>query len=275
VFIHVVNDEGLALLAPKIYVAAPTKGDDRVTIFAGTYTNTQSGITGTEQQYGSGTLNTNVSQGATTCAVLVEGPADDIFKAGMTVRISDRQTVDSIGNEQFLVLASDASYAGAVATLTFTTPLSYNFSTASPTYVSSVYAPPDVQASIADFALVSAAGTFDSIAHPIQPNNVGSIEQLWTVTFTSSTSYTVTGDTVGSVGPGTVGTNFVPANPAFSKPYFVLPSAGFGGTFAAGNTLQFRTHPAAVPVWYRRVVPPGATSISANKVSVVVDGESE
>jgi hypothetical protein len=64
VFIHVVNDEGLALLAPKIYVAAPTKGDDRVTIFAGTYTNTQSGITGTEQQYGSGTLNTNVSQGA-------------------------------------------------------------------------------------------------------------------------------------------------------------------------------------------------------------------
>lgn len=274
--IHVANDEGLALIAPKVYVTAPTPGDDRVTIFAGTHTNTQNSITGSEQQYGAGTLNADATLGATTCAVLVEAATDDIFKAGMTVRISDRQTVDGLGNEQFLVLSSNATYAGNVATLTFTTtPLAYNFATASPTYVSSVYTPADVQASVTDFSIASAGGTFDSVAHPVIPNGIGAIEQLWTVTFSSSSSYTVSGDTVGSVGAGTVGTNFVPANPNFSKPYFTLPSAGFGGTFANGNTIQFRTHPAAVPIWYKRTVPAGANSISGNRVTVGIDGESE
>lgn len=275
-FIHVSNDESLALIAPKVYVMAPTPGDDRVTIFAGTHTNTQSGITGSEQQYGAGTLNVDVSLNDTTCQVLVENAADDIFKSGMTVRISDRQTVDGIGNEQFLTLASDATYVGNVATLTFTTtPLAYNFQTASPTYVSSVHTPADCQASVSDFSITSAGGTFDIDNHPIQPHGIGSIEQLWTLTFTSSTTFIASGDTVGGVGVGTIGTDFVPANSAFSKPYFTLPSAGFSGTFANGNTIQFRTHPAAIPIWYKRTVPPGANSISSNKVVVGADGESE
>ncbi len=275
-FVHVANDEGLALIAPKVYVTAPTPGDDRVTIFAGTPTNTQSGITGTEQQYGAGTLNADAGLGATTCQVLVENAADAIFKSGMTVRISDRQTVDGVGNEQFLLLSANATYSGNVATLTFTTtPLAYNFQTVSPTYVSSVYTPVDTQATVTDIALTSALGTFDSVNHPIVPHGVGSIEQLWTLTFTSSTTFTATGDTVGAIGIGTIGTNFVPANPNFSKPFFTLPSAAFGGTFANGNTIQFRTHPAAIPIWYKRVVPPGANSISANRVTVAVDGESE
>ncbi len=275
-FIHVANDDGLALIAPKVYVVAPTPGDDRVTLFLGTHTNTQAGITGTEQQYGAGTLNANVGLGATTCQVLVENAADGIFKSGMTVRISDRQTVDGIGNEQFLILASDATYSGNVATLTFTTtPLAYNFQTASPTYVSSVITPADTQASVTDFALTSALGTFDLANHPIVAHGIGSIEQLWTLTFSSGTTFTASGDTVGAIGTGTIGTNFVPANPNFSKPFFTLPAAAFGGTYANGNTIQFRTHPAAIPIWYKRTVPPGANSISANKVLVAVDGESE
>ena len=275
-FIHVANDESLALIAPKVYVMAPTPGDDRVTIFAGTHTNTQSGITGSEQQYGAGTLNANASLSATTCQVLVENAADAIFKSGMTVRISDRQTIDGIGNEQFLVLSAEPTYAGNVATLTFTTtPLAYNFLTATPTYVSSVLTHADAAASVADYSLTSAAGTFDSVGQPVQPHGIGSIEQLWTLTFSSSTTFTASGDTVGAVGTGNTSTNFVPANPAFSKPYFTVPAAAFGGTYANGDTVQFRTHPASIPIWYKQVVPAGANSLSANKVVVGVDGESE
>lgn len=275
-FLHIANDDSLALIAPKIYLMAPTPGDDRVTIFAGTQTNTQAGITGSEQQYGAGTLNANANLAATTLAVLVEAAADAMFKNGMTVRISDRQTVDGVGNEQFLVLSADASYAGNVATLTFTTtPLAFNFSAASPTYVSSCLSPADIAASISDWVLTSAAGTYDTVNFPVVPHGIGSIEQLWTATFASPTSFTVTGDTVGSVGNGTVGTNFVPANPAYSKPFFTLPSAGWGGTFANGNTAQWRTHPAGAPIWYKRTVPAGANSLSANKVITGFDGESE
>lgn len=275
-FIHIANDESLALISPKVFVMAPTPGDDRVLIFAGSFTDTQAGITGTEQLYGAGMLNTTALLNDTTMAVLVESAADAIFKSGMTVRISDRQTVDGIGNEQFVILSADATYVGNVATLTFTTtPLAYNFQTAAPTYVSSVYTPADIQASVTDWLLTSALGTFNTTTHPVKAHGVGAIEQLWTLTFNSSTGFVASGDTVGSVGAGTIGTNFVPANPAFSKPYFTLPWAGFGGTYANGNTIQFRTHPAAIPIWYRRIIPAGANSLSANKVTVGVDGESE
>lgn len=275
-FIHVANDDSLSLIAPKIYVMAPTPGDDRVTIFAGTQLGTQAAVTGSEQQYGAGTLNANASLGATTCTVLVESAAADIFKSGMTVRISDRQTVDGPGNEQFITLSANATYAGNVATLTFTgTPLAYNFLTTAPTYVSSVLTPADIAASVTDWVLVSGAGTFNTVTHPVRPHGIGSVEQLWTLTFTNATTYSATGDTVGSVGTGNVGSDFTPANPAFGKPYLTVLSAGFGGTYTAGNTIQFRTHPAAFPLMYKRVVPAGANSLSANRVVVGVDGESE
>lgn len=275
-FLHVANDDSLALIAPKIFLMAPTLADDRVTIFLGTNTNTQAAITGSEQQYGAGTLNANATLGATTCQVLVEAAADALFKNGMTVRISDRQTIDGIGNEQYVVLSADASYSGNVATLTFTgTPLAYNFAAATPSYASSCITPADIQATVTDWALTSGAGTFDSVNFPVQPHGIGSIEQLWTMLWTSPTSYTVSGDTVGAIGTGTINTNFVPANPAYSKPFFTIPSAAFGGTFANGNSASFRTHPASAPIWYKRTVPAGATSLSNNRVITGYDGESE
>jgi hypothetical protein len=275
-FIHVANDDDLTLIAPKVYVMAPTPGDDRVTIFPATQSATQTSITGTEQQYGAGTLNATVSAAGTTCTVLCEtGITTQLWKSGMTVRISDRQTVDGAGNEQFLVLSSDATYSGNVATLTFTTtPLATGFNASTPTYVSGCILPGDISTSVANYAETSGSGTYDEVTYPPVLDFISSIEQLWTVTFTSPTAFTVAGDTVGSVGSGTTATDFAPSNPAYSKPYFTLRSAGWGGTWANGNTLVFRSKPAAIGIWYKRVVPAGANSLSGNKVIVGIDGES-
>lgn len=275
-FIHVASDDSLALIAPKVFVSSPTPGDDRVTIFLGTQTDTQAAITGAEPRYGAGTLNASALAGATSIQVLVENAADNIFRNGMQVRISDRQSLEGSGNDQYLLLSEAPTYSGNVATLTFaTTPLAVNFSTAGPTYVSGVMATPDVAASVSDFVVTSTLGTYNHAGNPIRLHGVGTIEQLWTLTFTSSTVFTASGDTVGVVGTGNVGTNFIPANPAFSKPFLTLLAAGFGGTFAPGDTIRFRTHPAAIPVWYRQDVPAGANSLAANRVAVAVDGESE
>lgn len=276
-FIHVANNDTLGLIAAKIFVTRPTPGDDRVTIFPGTQTDTQAAITGSEQQYGAGTLNANASIGATTCQVLVEAAADGLFKTGMTVRISDKTSVDAgPGNEQFLTLSANATYAGNVATLTFTsTPLAYNFLAATPTYVSSCLTSALVQASVTDWAETSGAGTYNEATYPVAPHGIGSIEQLWTLTFTSSTAFNISGDTLGVIGTGNITTDTLPNNPAHSKPYFTMQSEGFGGTWAVGNTIQFRTHPAGFPIWYKRVIPAGAASLGSNRVIVGVDGESE
>ena len=274
-FIHVANDEDLTLIAPKVYVMAPTPGDDRVTIIAANQTNTQTNITGTEQQYGAGTLNASVTLAATSCTVLVEDAAADIFNSGMTVRISDRQTIDGAGNEQFLVLSADATYTGNVATLTFTTtPLATGFSAVGPTYVSSCLLPGDISASLTSYSESSGTGTYNEATYPVVLDSIGTIEQLWTLTFSNATTFSVSGDTVGSVGSGNITTTFAPTNTAYSKPYFTLNSAGFGGAWANGNTISFRTHPASIPIWYKRVVPAGASSLSGNKVIVGIDGES-
>lgn len=273
-FIHIANDSDLALIGPKIFVMAPTPGDDRVLIFPGTQTNTQTSITGSEQLYGAGTLNANVSAAATTCTALVEAAVDAIFKTGMTVRISDKQTIDGAGNEQYLTLSADATYVGNVATLTFTTtPLAYAFTAATPTYVSSCIVPGDIQTSISNW-VETGAGTYDETTYPVLGDSISSIYQLWTLTFSSATAFTVSGDTIGSVGAGTTSSNFAPSNPAYSKPYFTLRSAGFGGTWANGNTIVFRTSPASTAIWYKRIVPAAANSLSGNKVIVGCDGES-
>lgn len=48
----------------------------------------------------------------------------------------------------------------------------------------------------------------------------------------------------------------------------------FGGTFATGDTIAFTTQPAAIALWYKRVVPAGASSFSGNQVIVGIDCES-
>jgi hypothetical protein len=93
------------------------------------------------------------------------------------------------------------------------------------------------------------------------------------LTFTSATAFNIAGDTVGAVGSGNTSSGAAPNNPAFNKPYFTLNAALFGGSYVAGNMLTFSTHPAAVPLWVRQVVPDGAVAMSNNTFSIYIDGE--
>ncbi|MBF0141806.1 MAG: hypothetical protein HQL74_16220 [Magnetococcales bacterium] len=101
------------------------------------------------------------------------------------------------------------------------------------------------------------------------------MEQTWSITFTNATAFTCFGDTVGSVGGGTITADFSPANAAYSKPFFTLSSSSWGGSWAAGDVLTFRTHPAAVPIWEVRVIPANSGSLSGDFVDFGIYGESE
>lgn len=273
VHIHVANDDDLTFVRPRVFIETSTPGDDYVTFFPGTHTDTQSSITGIERQYGAGKLNGDVLAGVTSIGVLTELAALNYIRNGDILRVSDKTTVDdAIGNEQYVTVSGVPSYSGDVATVVFTPALSHNFA-ASNTKVASVYEIADLKGSVSGWA-ETGSGTFNEATYPVLVDSIGGIAQTWTLTFTTPTTYNVVGDTVGAVGGGNVSSNFTPTNATYSKPYFLLPLLGWGGIWTIGDTIVFTTSPCAIPIWEKRIIPTGANSLSGNKVIFAVDGES-
>ncbi len=272
-FIKNTNGSLLTAEEAKLFVENYAPGADRVLIFPATQTDIQSGITGSEQLYGCGQLDQDTGTDALSIDVEVEDAADDIFVDGMLIRISDKDEIDGTGNEEYVRLYGDAVYAGNIATLTLDTPLANEYDAVN-TLVASVIEAGDIVAVVDPAVVTSTGGTFSDDSDPILPDNVGTIEQNWTLTFNAPTTFAVVGDTVGSVGSGNTGENFEPTNAGANAPYFTIDFAAFGGTFQSGDTITFSTTPAAFPVWYKQVVPAGAASYPNDRVVVGMDYES-
>lgn len=273
-FLHVANSENLSFISPKIFVYKPTAGDDHTVIFLGTQVDTQATMSAPSQVYGAGKLNSDAIAGATSISVLVENWAvSPIFAVGMTIRITNMADISSgTGTAELLTIApSGVSAAGNVITLTLTTPLANPYS-ATDSYVASVISTSDVVAA-STVPVVSGGGAYNNSTYPILGDNIGSIQQDWTVTFTSASQYNIVGNTIGSLGTFNTTSDAVPNNPAFSRPYFTINRLGWSGT-VLGTSMTFTTTPASIPIWYKRVVPAGAASISVNGVYVGFSGES-
>jgi len=141
--------------------------------------------------------------------------------------------------------------------------------------VSSLFYPAsDTETSVTTPVVTSTAGTLDTTTYPIILDNIGTVYEAWTITFSDATNYTLTGDTLtGTIASGTTSGDLSPTNSDVSKPYFTLEYEAFGGTFANGDTITFTTSPAAIPIGQKRVVPAGSASLANNKVTQVLVGE--
>ncbi|MBF0273577.1 MAG: hypothetical protein HQL98_16150, partial [Magnetococcales bacterium] len=175
---------------------------------------------------------------------------------------------------------------GNLATLTLAigTTLAYAYLAVN-TRVASVLEYGDVWAETNAYALSTSAGTFggwNGTGTPSAPlrdarivDHIAGIEQTWTLTIGYyGQDFQCVGDTVGFVGQGQSRT-VAPINPAFSRPYFTLPSSFWGGSWQSGEVVSFTTHPAAIPIWEKRIIPPNTDSLSGNKVVIGISGESE
>ena len=283
-FLKVVNDADETLFYPQVWLDRITQGDDWVTFFAGTQTDTQNNLVGTERKYGCAVLKTNVAASAGSIIVTVEDAAlatgnDAIFANGDTIRITNKDTPSSgTGTEEFHVINGAPSVVGNDITITLTGTLANAYNTTDGIYgtrIMSVYAPSDIEASFDSFVVTSAAGTYDESTYPVLLDNIGTINQTVTITFTDATTFTAASNVAGvTLTGGSIGTTYSPNNPEVTKPYFVLDKDGFGGTWIAGNTIVFNTVPAALPIWQKRVVPAGAASLTGNQVVIVFTGES-
>lgn len=269
-FIKVANGENIALTNARVFLQLPTPGEDSVTFFPGTQRDTQAAITGSERLYGGGKLAVAVAAGGTTLQVATEAAALNCIRTGDVIRVTDKPAVTGAGSEEFLTVTA-VTYLGDVAEVTLAEPLVSSYGAGA--IVSSVYAAGEVKALASAAQVTSAAGMV--VGEMITCDSLATVEQDWTLTFTSATAFTIVGDTLGNIGSGNTTSNSAPINPAHpGRSYFTIPAAAFSGTFATGDRITFTTSPAAIPLWYRQVVPAGASAISGNQVILGVDGES-
>lgn len=236
-------------------------GDDRFYILNGTQTDTQGDIISSTDWIGGGYLNSDVSAGATTIDVLFESN-DYKIPAGSTIVL-----VDDVKTEWATVSnTTSATWNGNVATITLENGLANSFS-ASNTKIGICLSLGDLVPGVDGVNTSSSSGIFD--ATQIELNNVGTVYDIWTITFTSSTSFTVSGQFEGNQQNGDIANNYSAINPNTSTPFFTIPSSAWGGTWQAGDTVQFTTIPAAKAIWVKEVVPAGANREANNEVNLI------
>jgi hypothetical protein len=272
-FYKIANDDDLTLYSAKLFLDAPTAGDDWVTMFAGEPRDTMADH-GSDRLYGVAFLAADVSAGASVVVVEVEDAsiAGEIFADGDGVVITDKLTPGATaGNRELHTISGVPVVVDTQVTITLAGVLANDYAVAGNARVASVIDTGDVACTV-DNWVETGDGTYDETTYPVVSDNLGTIEQSWTMEFLDATTFTCVGDVIGSVGSGSTGTNFAPVNPVNAKPYFTLDANGHGGTHSAGDTIEFDTHGAEVPFYLDRTVPAGASTVSGNRITPVLLG---
>lgn len=273
-FYKVANDADTDGTNAKICLDEITPGGSRSVIFqsAATPRDTQGDLTGLERLYGNGELNTDVSSSGTTLIVDAEAGdgADLIFQVADVLYITD-----GTNSEFVTVAAGGISWVTDQCTITIEAPGLVNaYASATPTTIAACIEQATITTSTDNYVETTTSGTFDEVTYPLINDHIGTVEQTWTLTFSDATNFTVSGDTIGSVGSGTIGGDFAPNNPDFTKPYFTLTSAGFGGTWANTETIVWQSHPATIDYWCKQIVPAGTAAIVVDSTRVFLSLES-
>lgn len=278
------NSDNGPLVDPEIYHDKPTTSlDDFIVMWLSAQRTTGAGLAAemaAADLVGTAMLAADIAIDALTFDVTVKhadllpGGTYDIFKAGYKVKVcSHTDALAADGAEETKTISGTPTFSGLTVTITVAESFFAAFTADGIARVSSMLSPGDTETTITTLVKTSASGTTDEGTYPIILDNYGTVEEDWTLDFTDATHFTLSGDTLGAVGSGVIGTDFSPVNPDVSRAYLTIESEMLGGTWLAGDEITFTTHPARVPIGQRRIVPAGASSLANNKCTQVFAGE--
>jgi len=116
----------------------------------------------------------------------------------------------------------------------------------------------------------SASGTYDESANPLVLTNLGTVDDDITITMTGATTFSASGTYLGSLGTGTIGSDFSPLNPDTGVAVFTLSSAGWGGTWTTNETIEFTLRPSEFKTKMKQDIPAGITQTADNHIGYSV-----
>ena len=272
IFVKVENTDDLMFSNCLAFMLTNTPGEDTNVIAPGTQSDTQGSMT-IPRWYGCGLTNEAAGSGGTTIT-LVQDNTLTLFQHNDMAMITDKtNSTDINGNIEYFQVDTVGQTGGTV-TLTIGNSYQLIHSFNSGAKVASVIDCGNVYAHSDNITKTSSAGTFDSAN--ILCDSFGTIREDWTLTFTSPTEFMMTGDRVGVVATGTKTTDYAPQNPDFNgHEYFAILSGAWGGTWQSGDTVVFKTYPAAAPIWFKRIIPQNCQTISDNSFKFSVVGDSD
>lgn len=232
--------------------------------------------------YGTGTLNTTVSASGTTIIVDLfdndeKSGGGVLWRDGDKIFITDKASWDSgIGNYEELTIATSGVSPHATlpqVTLTVTTGLVNGYAAGTSTYVGSI---PELGtiAAILTSCTATTVGDGDYTSSGISLYNNGTPTDTITLTFTSATEFTAAGADLGALASGSTASDYEPLHPDTSQKMFTLPSSGWTGTWASGDTLVLVLKQCCKGVWAWREVPAASAALSSISLQMVQRSES-
>jgi len=264
-FLRNKNASDLTYSSSKVWIGDRSDADDYFQIHAGTDTDTQTDWEGYTNWYGAGLLNTSVASGETELIVDYDTASGVFSGEGLQVYVNDGSNTATVG------VVGTPTWLGSTATFSISGELGANFS-ATTTTVSTILSLGDVAASTNSWTETSSSGTYNESTYPVITYNVGTATDSFTLTFSDASNFNCTGAVTGSLGSGDISTDFQPANG--SSYYFKVNKNGWGGTWAAGETVTFNTVHSGKAIVLKQVVPAGTSSYSNSVVELSLTGES-
>ena len=243
------NAAGETAANSRIWISKRSTGGDYFRLKAGTNTDIQSMADDYTNWLGSGYLYNAIGTDATRMDVVFD-TNNGVYNSSL-IRISDNS-----GKEEFLTIkgSSGVSWNGSIATILTTTCFRSGYPASQDVLISAVIDFGDLVASTDNWS--ESREIYNESSYPVEVNNVGTIEESWTLTFSSGTAFTVSGANTGLISGGVIGSDYSPVNPNVGTGdyYFTLRAAGWGVP-QIGDTITFQTHAAASGFWCKEVVP--------------------
>lgn len=245
------------LFDAAIAITVPSRGGDRFYIKAAT-SHAETAESLTEGGWtGGGRLNASITAGDSSVQILFEHNDFEIADGSLLLVKSDS------GKMFTSIIAGDAVWSGNVATVALASQAPDNFA-ASDTYAGVCVQLGDLGSSFENVVATSASGVFDT--YSLILNNIGTVEDDWTITFVSPSAFNVAGAVTGSLPSGSISSHYQAMNPAAGDFYFNIGFQSWGGSWQAGDRLTFTTRAAAKGFWLKEIIPAGTEREADNGI---------